>query len=165
MSTSASARRAALLLHAMQPADQQWLLAALPAQQGRALRDMLDELEALGIPADSALLQSLADAAEPTPTERFARLETGELQWLARCLQEEGPEFAGRLLAGQAWRDALLAHCHQDFRSRAVAAMQGEPGALLRQAMCDAALHALAERPTDAASRGRRWHLPWRRSA
>ncbi|NML42924.1 hypothetical protein HHL11_04120 [Ramlibacter sp. G-1-2-2] len=164
MNATAGARRAALLLHAMQPADRQWVLAALPAAQVGALRDMLAELEVLGIPPDDALLRPLAEAPGATPAERLARLSGNEWQSLARCLQDEGAEFTCRLLAGQAWREVLLAHCDEGFRSRLASAMHAAPSALLHRAMCEAALHALARRSPVGAGRGRRWRLPWRQT-
>lgn len=164
MNITAGARRAALFLHAMQPVDRQWLLAALPAAQVGALRDMLAELEMLGIPQERSLLRPLAGATEATAGERLARLSCNERQSLARCLQDEGPEFTGRLLAGQGWSDVVLAHCDESFRSRVASAMHAAPSALLHQAMCEAALHMLAQRPPAGAGRGPRWRLPWRRT-
>lgn len=160
MNAGTGARRAALLLHAMQPADRQWLLAALPPQQGRALEDMLSELRALGIPPDRALLQPLAETRGPTAAERLARLAPLQRQWLAQRLQDEGPEFAGRLLAGQPWSGALLADCEEGFHRKAVAAMQPRPAASLQQAMFEAALQALAQCPAVPARHVRPW--PWR---
>jgi hypothetical protein len=160
---AAGARRAALMLHAMLPQDRQWLLAALPPPQGRALEEMLAELQALGIPPDRELLQPLADKVESMAAGELACLAPDGQQWLAERLEEEGPEFAARLLAGQACRDAVLARCNQEFRERATA-LDRAPVPLLQQQLWDTVRRALAQRPPESASRGRFWLLHWRRS-
>jgi hypothetical protein len=58
-SSQTDPRRAALLLHAMAPADREWLLERLPAPAGQALRGLLAELSQLGIPPDTGVLDSV----------------------------------------------------------------------------------------------------------
>lgn len=59
-SPAAGVRQAALALHAMPPSDRAWVLDALPPRERQQLNALLEELQVLGIPADSALA---ADAA------------------------------------------------------------------------------------------------------
>ncbi len=58
------ARHAALLLHAMAPADRNWMLDVLPHQERAALVPLLAELEALGIERDSALIDAATSGEE-----------------------------------------------------------------------------------------------------
>ncbi|HJV47718.1 MAG TPA: hypothetical protein VJ549_00455, partial [Geothrix sp.] len=52
-------RKAALLLHAMSPQDQRWILGRLPVSQANGLQELLDELDGLGIPRDRLLLDEV----------------------------------------------------------------------------------------------------------
>lgn len=61
---NASSRKAALLLHALQEPDRAWVLNGLPAAQQDALRSLLAELRALGIPADRDALNPLSVATD-----------------------------------------------------------------------------------------------------
>jgi hypothetical protein len=63
-------RKAALLLHAMRPRDQRWILDQLDANQRMVLQDLLAELKELGIPAEPSLLDAVADRyTGPLPSE------------------------------------------------------------------------------------------------
>ncbi|BFO56024.1 MULTISPECIES: hypothetical protein [Comamonadaceae] len=62
-SPAAQARHAALVLHAMAPADRAWVLERMAPSQRDALQALLSELQALGIPPDPAGLDGLGAAA------------------------------------------------------------------------------------------------------
>lgn len=129
-------RRTALLLHAMSVADRDWMLARLDGEARAILRTMLDELLALGIPADQALLNRAAEnitpaahAARPsgmlpnaerksgadilpasTLDSAIAHLTNAAPATLAQILSEEPPELIARFLACHdwKWRDGVL---------------------------------------------------------
>lgn len=121
----APARRAALLLHAMSPADRDWVLEQLPAAARARVRGLLDELAELGIPADEVLLEGLRDAS-PAPvaqprsaapplsaiegTGAVAVLEAADPREVARVLRNEPLGIVVHLLKARewTWRDALL---------------------------------------------------------
>lgn len=106
-------RRAALLLHAMAPADRDWLLERMPAPAGQALRGLLIELAELGIPPDTELLGSVLQV--PRSHEALA----------APAVDAEGSEDAPFLMALDAGGiDAL------------VRAWQGQPSRLVARALC-----------------------------
>lgn len=114
-------RRSALLLHAMQSADRDWVLAALPASQREELVALLGELGVLGIPADGEILRrftvGVGEARSPTlPDEAIGRLAT--------LLQDEPPQVAAWLLAdgAQGCSDRLLAAFDDEFASQVEAA-------------------------------------------
>jgi hypothetical protein len=164
-----TARRAALLLHAMAPADQAWLLAALPAWQQARLTALLAELRALGIPADSRLLGELAQAspsAPSTPAQRMAQLEPAQVAQLAQVLAVEPPQLAARLLAGGPWpwRDAVAAAWSAEFRARVADAMPQRAAPAAERALCGLLLGQLASLPPSGpasmASPWRGWRRP-----
>lgn len=129
-------RRTALLLHAMSVADRDWMLARLGGETGAILRTMLDELLALGIPADQALLNRATENITPAThavrssgmslnAERksgadvlpasaldsaIAHLTNAAPAALAQILGEEPPELVARFLACHdwKWRDGVL---------------------------------------------------------
>lgn len=118
-------RRAALLLHAMAPADRDWVLGQLPASGRETLRALLRELVELGIPRDATLLgqvvsapatvreptlnvEVLADArAGASPAEAIAAADPAHL---ATVLRSEPVALVALLLSLRdwAWRDAFL---------------------------------------------------------
>ncbi|WP_423199788.1 MULTISPECIES: hypothetical protein [unclassified Cupriavidus] len=116
--TGGDLRRAALALHAMSAVDRAWMLGRLPAASLGTLRGHLRELQALGVPRDSSLLDvtdveppdegagpdcnsnaSLAVRAAALPAER-----------VAEALREEPASLVASLLAIQdwPWRQAVL---------------------------------------------------------
>lgn len=103
------ARRAALALHALAPADRAWLLGRLDAAERDRVRALLAELDALGVrfdPADIDALTDLADApadaAVPAPApDDWHALLPDEPGWVLAAL---GPEPG---LFGPAARQAL----------------------------------------------------------
>lgn len=70
----ASARQAALVLHAMQEADRNWILAALMPAQSLSLKSMLVELHELGVPADARLLRQVLPKHNGEEPSRFSSL-------------------------------------------------------------------------------------------
>ncbi|RKP48417.1 hypothetical protein [Trinickia fusca] len=115
-------RKAALLLLALQPADRAWLLEQLPGAERASLLSLLDELNALGIPADRSLVNAVlalpADAAlagaiapvsSPTSPQLRA-LDRADPARLAAVLRDEPAGLIAQLVRARAWpwRDALL---------------------------------------------------------
>jgi hypothetical protein len=122
---SAAQRKAALLLHALEERDRDWLLARLPEAQRAHLSTLLEELRDLGIRADRTIVdEALArDEATPAPAgptavpERtagasgpLASLTGRELDRLARLLRGQPARLTVHLLrAGEwAWHAGLL---------------------------------------------------------
>lgn len=124
-------RRAALLLHAMAPADRDWMLRQLPGDENARLQELLRELAELGIPHDRTLLKQVLAAPGPAPApvreptlgaqtlayEQPAltpreTLDAANPARLALVLREEPVELVAMLLALQewSWREAFLRH-------------------------------------------------------
>ncbi|WP_211473813.1 hypothetical protein [Collimonas humicola] len=144
MNDSVNFRRTALLLHAMSAADRNWMLTRLGGAVQTSLNGMLDELAALGIPADRDLLSRAAEstaparhaamsAADPVKLDAgnaaeilradplahaIAALKNATPASLAQVLKEEPPELIARLLACHAWswREDLLEQLGQARR-------------------------------------------------
>lgn len=96
---AAGARRAALALHALAPADRRWLLSRLDEAQRARVQPLLDELDALGFridPADaSALAAGASSPAAMAPVARSWRDELpDEPAWIVEALQGGGPPLA-----------------------------------------------------------------------
>jgi len=163
------ARRAALLLHALAPVDQDAVLAGLSEDARARMRMLLDELRELGIPPDAGLLASLdapsAQAAPASARERLQDLRSGQVAALAHALGAEPPQFSARLLAAHPWpwSDALRAHWPAEYRAAVGRAARQPRLAAVEHAVLEAAL-----RWVDAAAlplpRWRRW-LVRRRTA
>lgn len=109
------ARQAALTLHAMPASDRSWVLAALPPQEREQLHALLQELQALGIPADDALVAGLAQDA--VPTERAD-------DWL-QDLDARGAAALARVLRGESGEltSAVLTILHDPARRQLIAAL------------------------------------------
>jgi hypothetical protein len=111
------ARRAALLLHGMQPTEQQKVIARLDAAESSRLIPLLAELTELGLPPARAeevhrLVMDTApgqttDERGQTPLERAGRLNAEEV---ALALDSCAPATVARLLgAGEwAWKASVL---------------------------------------------------------
>lgn len=123
------ARHAALLLHAMPPLDRAWALEQLPPPQRVLLTGMLQELQQLGIPQDTALVdQAVASMGSPTSlhqtstapphardlpqpqTSLLAQLDADGCKALGLLLGKEPAALIARLLAlgPWPWEDELL---------------------------------------------------------
>lgn len=117
------ARHAALLLHAMAPADRDWMLQALPPQERAELEPLLVELEALGIARDLALIEAATalapeqrPAVGPPPPVAMSdeamlhALGEERVAALAALLRAEPAGLVAEWLslAAWPWREALL---------------------------------------------------------
>lgn len=105
----------ALTLHGLAASDRQWLLDRLAAPQRDAVRDMLAELKALGIPPDPELIRgALSEASKAAAPNAAAAPSAGvEPEIMAHVLRREGPAMVGLMLAAldAPERQAVLAHC------------------------------------------------------
>lgn len=136
-------RKAALLLHGLSEPDRAWLLAQLPAPQRALLERLLEELQALGIPADGELVAEAVARSAPAaagragspadgPEQRIAELERASPARLVKLLSGEPPGVVARLLQLREWpwRAELLRQLGSERadRVRALQAAMG-PGA------------------------------------
>lgn len=158
-----SPRRAALLVHAMPAADRDWLLGTLASHHRVQLELLLEELRALEIPPDAALLREIVEAAPAGPADaqaRLARLAPREVAKLVHLLRDEPPQLVATLLAAQPWpwKGAVLAALGE----RATQA-RPQQAAALHQALCESVLRRLQDCPSAARAPARLWRrLPIR---
>ncbi|MGE4240218.1 hypothetical protein [Ramlibacter sp.] len=103
-------RHAALALHALQPVDREWLLGQLPPGRRAELAPLLDELRALGIPADRTLLDSVVHggplasrAATGGVSDARASLRAADPELIVALLQREPAMLIARLLQLERW--------------------------------------------------------------
>lgn len=149
---SRSSRRAALLVHALSPADRAWLLESLNPVDRAPLEALLAELQALGIPRDDALInQTLRVSLTPASSsveDELRRLDAAQVRLLAHDLQRECPTLAARLLAAHEWpwQAMLLEYCEAEFAHRVRAAAPALPAPALEAAVCQGALRELRSR-------------------
>lgn len=117
---TAGARKAALLLHAMAPEDQRWMLNQLPESEQQELLSLQVELEELKIPADQVLLKEVIstlghqgsaacpaqEGCEPVSTIEIlkARVRGLDPEALAHVLKEEPIKLLVRLLELEQWQ-------------------------------------------------------------
>lgn len=165
-------RRAALLLHAMAPADRDWILSHLPAGGKGRLQALLRELGELGMPRDAALLKQVLSAPAPareptleaealpfepadlTPAEAIAAADPARL---AAVLSDEPVELVAALLSLRdwTWREALQRELGP-LTARQVAQRQAELGSVIRsgsaaeRVLLAALLRRLRELPAGA---------------
>lgn len=136
-------RQAALALHGLAPVDREWMLSRLPQQRSGELRELLDELQEIGIPADPELIRH-AIAARPdavTPAgphaSRTAALSAGQAHEL---LAGEPDSLVATLLVGGAWpwREGFLAKLPAE-RARRIRELAStlSAGPVLRQAVLE----------------------------
>lgn len=102
-------RRAALSLHGLAVEDRDWILHALPGDQSSALRNLLRELQDLGIPAQELLPQQPAAEAPSEPRQILPPLTLAGAKKLAKLLVAEPPRIRGVLLDAHpsSWGECL----------------------------------------------------------
>jgi hypothetical protein len=125
--TASGPRSAALLLHAMDAGDRQWLMSQLSDDQRADVQRLLDELSMLGIPADRGLVrdalhvtsQAVRAAAHPTP-DPVAALRGASVDIVCRVLAAECDQLIAKVLSCHPWpwHEALLAHIGAVRRQR-----------------------------------------------
>ena len=158
-------RRAALLLHAMAEVDRAWMMGQIAPAHRAAVAGLVAELDALGFPADPALLEeSLAGLAANPPraaahagasdraTAVVARFSAAEAH---RRLAAEPDALVALVLAAGAWswESAFLGRLGE-ARAGAVRALAAA-AAPVPAALAEALLAALASSgATDGAPRG-----------
>lgn len=127
---ASSARRAALLLHALPQPDRAWIVGQLGEQERAVVEILLRELRGLGIPADRALVDEViapgrasspsaspaaahvaGSPARPDPSsDRLAALAHADPARLAAILRDEPAGLIARLCSIREWpwRHAML---------------------------------------------------------
>lgn len=103
---SAGARKAALVLHGLDADDRRWVLSHLPSPQLEAIKPLLAELAALGLPADGKLVEEVLGshqtAAALSGQEPFALAQAAAAD-LQRVVAEESAGVVATLLNVRAW--------------------------------------------------------------
>lgn len=131
--TGSALRYCALLLHSLRLDDRAWLMANLAGPQVNELEELLGELDALGIPVDSAAAQTAlrqaavaTAAAAPTPSSRASNgdpshcLQGVDAAELAQLLRHEPTGLIAQVLrmCGASERKAVLAHLSASQRQQ-----------------------------------------------
>lgn len=179
---SAVLRRCALTLHAIGSQDRQWLLARLPLDRRTELEELVNELRALGIPADPRVAQAALDhdhreapafqATEPRGRGGSALdiVTSAPATELALLLQHEPPTLIAHVVAlREAGGDALLSQLSTARRRQVQevllrSAARSNSAALapqLAQALLDQIAAGLALRPQRRAESARTRPRPW----
>lgn len=164
-------RQAALLLHAMPSRDREWAMSQLDPADRVELLALLDELQALSIPADRALLKEAIGTppvwvgAEPQGrNEGIIALVTGldqldetGLRSLFGMLQREPPRLVAVLLRlhDWRWRSRLLESLGRERRRQIEAALAELAGGVPEN-LGRALLNALTNRFPVATPRAQR---------
>lgn len=127
---SPGARKAALVLHGLSPDDRRWLLSHLPAPQRETVGPLLDELVALGVPADAKLMEEVLGShrtvAALSGQEPFA-LSQAAASDVARVVAQESAALVATLLNVRSWpwHEALLALLPAPRRQQVDQALSG----------------------------------------
>lgn len=166
---SVGARHAALLLHAMDRPDQEWALQALPVDQSAALKGLLDELAALGIARDPALVaEAIAvyppeaaspsvAAASPSMEDDLQALNASQLARLIHIMRSEPARLVAQWLRVRAWpwELAFLKGLPPDQRAAVTSILSVMPAAPiapeLRRFLVAAVTACLGAQPQSAA--------------
>ncbi|WP_374351382.1 hypothetical protein [Chitinimonas sp.] len=138
----ADSQQAALLLHGLAPSDRDWLLNQLDPAMQAELNAHLQELQALGIPADPALIdaalkQADAGARHSATAARMQALLAEEPLWLVAQILA---------LPGCTWRDAYLAAQSLERRQRLLRHTATPAGPALTRALQAALAQRLQQR-------------------
>lgn len=169
---SGGARHAALLLHAMAPADRAWMLEALPAAERDELQGLLAELEALGIASDPTLIaDATASTARSAPAQRapmsdeemLHALDGAQQSAMIRLVRAEpvGLIAAWLRVADWPWSEGLLNALEPGHRRRVEAALSAAASSSTPPALRAALIAAVAARLREQASADAR-PRPWR---
>lgn len=108
------ARHAALLLHAMGPADRNWMLDALSSAQRQQISGLLQELEVVGVSRDPLLIsEATADgdsSDRPSDEEFLMALDRSGVERAVAYLRTEPAELLAQWLqcAHWPWKEDLL---------------------------------------------------------
>jgi hypothetical protein len=157
-----AARRAALVLHALEPTDREWMLARLtPARRGM-LQPLLAELAELGIARDTRLVREIvadttaaavddeADGALAHGKDPIAIIARAPAEMVIDALSAESAALIEWMLSLHAWpwRDELLAGLGRAKRDQieSLAAARRERRASGGDALREASLRELAAR-------------------
>lgn len=137
------AKHAALLLHAMAPADRSWLLSQLATDERNALEQLLSELAELSIPADASLVEKLiprdqssaVSVSKPdsdSDADFLAGLAATDIAALAKAWAAEPPYLVAQALSIQPWpwKSALLAHLPAIQQRRVVEILHNPPAGM-----------------------------------
>jgi hypothetical protein len=131
-------KRAALMLHGLQAADQAWLIAQLDEGQRGPLRSLLDELVALGVPRDASLLGALVND-EGSSHERLMGASAADV---LRALTGQSAEVVAMLLRLHAWpwRHGVIQRWAEAFAQRPalLEPLADQAGPALKAALLDA---------------------------
>jgi hypothetical protein len=154
-------RSAALRLHAVGPADRNWILGRLDRKTRKRLSGLLRELNRAGFDPSAAGAIDLESAAEPQPdaaapppsllpSELVARLEREDAQAVARALGGEPGWVVAAVLAAHpwTWRSAVL----KCFNSKVSGALTRPGPAGLSASLVRALVASLARRMDEASS-------------
>jgi hypothetical protein len=171
-------RQAALLVHGLGQADQDWLFSQLDAggELGKGARvsltSALHELQTLGIPRDAQLIEAVL----ASDTSSHARLSRAPASLVLRALEGQSIEAVATLLALHPWpwRQAVIAHWSALFQARPelLGTRDGAVGDALKSALLDAVAArldwmynaALPDMPSSrSASHGQTWRI-WPRA-
>lgn len=126
-SRTAQSRQAALMLHAMEPADRTWLLGQLPQPERETLQALLKELDTLGIPPDPDCLDGLVALREaPRPAEPPVAVSAS-----ASESAQSHAATGARLSDG----DAMMS-LDAEKTARLARAWRAQPALLVAQALC-----------------------------
>jgi hypothetical protein len=142
-------RHAALVLHALAPADRAWMLNGLAPSQRAALEPLLQELCELGIPPEATAIccEGEEAAVHPDVPEERREMEDASPEAVARILRNEPSRLAAAFLVSRppAWRARFLATLQPDQASLLQsAAMEDRQAPALQAAVLVAVQRRLA---------------------
>ncbi|MBV8621502.1 MAG: hypothetical protein JOY84_21775 [Curvibacter sp.] len=134
----ASERQAALLLHGLAADDRIWALSQLPERQEQRMRELLDELRALGIPQDGRWVKEVVASTSDnesgpvtlpgsiSDSEYFSKLAEPAVSVLVGLLRNEPDGLIARFLQVNAWswRQNFMDQLPQPLRGRVAALLQ-----------------------------------------
>lgn len=122
-------RQAALCIHGLSPKDQKWILKKLPRQQRLTIKQLLRELNAIGIPADQDWLPKVEQKIKNEKLDKsfdgdsmadIKTVDAAPLQNIKKLLIGESDEMVARILAIRHWKwsEQLMAIFSKQRRNR-----------------------------------------------